>query len=57
MALIGHDDEGHGRIGPIGEAEFVAADSERIDSRPFERILRLEEGGTTLEDLVQIEGS
>ena len=56
-ALAGHDDERHRRIRSIGEAELVAADIERIDSSPFERILRLEEGGTTLEHLVQVEGT
>ena len=56
-ALVGHDDERHCRIRSIGEAELVAADIERIDSSPFERILRLEEGGTTLEHLVQVEGT
>ena len=55
-ALIGHDDERHRRIRSFGEVEFVAARIERIDSRPFEGILRLEEGGTTLEHLVQVEG-
>ena len=56
-ALVGHDNEGHGRIGSIVQAEFVATDVERIDSRPFERVFRLEEGGTALEHLVQVEGT
>ena len=51
-ALVGHDDERHRRVRSISEAEFVAAHIERIDSSPFERILRLEEGGATLERLV-----
>ena len=56
-ALVRHDDERHFRIRSFGEAEFVTADVERIDPGPFERILRLEEGGATLERLVQVEGA
>ena len=56
-ALAGYDDERHRRIRSLGQAEFVAADIERIDSSPFERIFRLEKSGTTVEHLVQVEGA
>ena len=56
-ALVGHDDEGHRRIRPVGEAEFVAANVKGIYPGPFEGILRLEEGGTTFEHLVQVESA
>ncbi len=55
--LIGYDDERHRRIRSIGEVEFVAAHIERIDSRPFEWVLGFEERRTTLEHLIQIEGT
>ena len=56
-ALAGHDDERHRRIGSFCETELVAAGLERIDTGPLERILRLEEGGATLERLVQVESA